>query len=431
MDESVTAIFRISRLLKIMRDSKFEWASDVRQQLKMLARSVSSIANIGCLLLIFMFVFSVLGTGFFFNARLQDNVNSRVNFQTLGNSFMTLFHCLTGENWNNIMSDLKTGLCSDDRPALDYACGGLYTARFYFFAFYVIGSLLMLNLFVAVMLNNISRPDPHGGKQRRQNLVKKFKQAWMQIDVKTTMHIHFSELENLLLRVGNPLGSSVWSLHSDRLQILLSLQIPVIGGKISYIDTFIALARYSHVTTDTQDGFYDPFSELPPSHTTSKLVRRVWRFKYKHSLTSRLTQRRLSVAAAQQGAESKLRGSLQSPQKSDNSLARATSETRSSALASAKSVGRSETAFEEEADTGLVTVVVWKIADALMRLTGQELPLHEGNVKFQEFQDEPFTQFRLAYAGWVILRSLMRMRAARRESELALNASSTIRRVES
>lgn len=36
----------------------------------------------------------------------QDVINSKVNFESLGNSLLTLFRCATGEGWNDIMSEL-------------------------------------------------------------------------------------------------------------------------------------------------------------------------------------------------------------------------------------------------------------------------------------------------------------------------------------
>jgi hypothetical protein len=341
----------------------------------MLIRSASSIANVGFLIVLFMFVFSVLGTGFFFNAQLRTNLNKHANFQTFGNSFMTLFRCITGEGWNLIMSDLKQQLCLDQSLSLDYACGGDYVARIYFFAFFVIGSLIMLNLFVAVMLNNISGPDPR--KSWRHHMTDKFKSAWRRIDVDGTMHIHISELERLLLMIGAPLGASIWSSHSDRLPKLLALQIPVIAGEISYIDTFIALSRYCLVTTDIQDGFFDPFADLPPSHITATLIRRVWRFKFKHRLRKTL--------------------------KHTMGLFRRASRDASRPTATA--------ALQHASD--MAGTLARTVSNELLGQDALSDELEHG--PFREFQEESFIQFRYAYSGWLILRLMMRARTARRK----------------
>ena len=67
---------------------------------------MSEILNIGSLLILFLFMFVILGMNLFSNVQLQTNLNQNINFQTFGAAFITLFITSTGENWPLVMADL-------------------------------------------------------------------------------------------------------------------------------------------------------------------------------------------------------------------------------------------------------------------------------------------------------------------------------------
>ena len=52
------------------------------------------------------FIFAVIGMNLFNGIKFQKFLNSDANFDTFGNSFMTLFRCSTGESYNGIMHDV-------------------------------------------------------------------------------------------------------------------------------------------------------------------------------------------------------------------------------------------------------------------------------------------------------------------------------------
>ena len=68
---------------------------------------MSEILNIGSLLILFLFMFVILGMNLFSNVQLQTNLNQNINFQTFGTAFITLFITSTGENWPLVMADLS------------------------------------------------------------------------------------------------------------------------------------------------------------------------------------------------------------------------------------------------------------------------------------------------------------------------------------
>jgi len=72
-----------------------------------------SLANVGALLLLFIYIYSVLGMNLFAQVKLQADLNRHANFQTFTRSFMTLIRVSTGEAWYEIMNN-----CGQQRSVL-------------------------------------------------------------------------------------------------------------------------------------------------------------------------------------------------------------------------------------------------------------------------------------------------------------------------
>lgn len=66
-----------------------------------------SMASLGLLLMLFIFMFSIIGMSLFALVDIKDTdeLTRHVNFQTFGAAFLTLLRCSTGEAWNAIMFD--------------------------------------------------------------------------------------------------------------------------------------------------------------------------------------------------------------------------------------------------------------------------------------------------------------------------------------
>ena len=75
--------------------------------------------------------------------RIYDDMASeevpRNNFESLTNAFVTVFQVLAGEAWNSIMDDVV-------------GAGGPM-ATLYFVSWVVLGQFMLLNLFLAVLLD--------------------------------------------------------------------------------------------------------------------------------------------------------------------------------------------------------------------------------------------------------------------------------------
>ncbi|KAE9253486.1 hypothetical protein PF002_g3305 [Phytophthora fragariae] len=142
---------RIFRLFKLARS----WPS-LQKLIRLIANAVSEVGNFSVFLLLFMYVYALLGMQIFGN-RFRFDSNGipltspaadmdseiyvpRANFDSLLWSGVTVFQVLTGENWNNVLFD---GWRSTGSVAL-----------LYFISLVIFGNFIVLNLFLAILLSH-------------------------------------------------------------------------------------------------------------------------------------------------------------------------------------------------------------------------------------------------------------------------------------
>uniref|UniRef100_A0A7S2IRG1 Ion transport domain-containing protein n=1 Tax=Haptolina brevifila TaxID=156173 RepID=A0A7S2IRG1_9EUKA len=171
---SVLRAFRIFRLFKLVRS-----IDSLRRIISTLASSLRSVVYLALLLLLIILIFILLGmelfggryphpeynyTSYDFNvtwAELKihdtstDGGPSRYNFDDFGSALLSIFVVLSGENWNEIMFD-------SHRASWDYDTTSAFPfpwAIVYFLFLFVIGNLLLFNLFIAILLSNFDDDD--------------------------------------------------------------------------------------------------------------------------------------------------------------------------------------------------------------------------------------------------------------------------------
>lgn len=161
-DINILRAFRVARLFILLRHS-----SGMLSILRTLVASLPSLCNVGSLLFLLYFVFAILGMNVFGQEEKDfvqgDCINDVVNFQDIGLSILTLFRSSTGESWNCIMHDLMK-----NHPVV---------APVYFVLFTTFGSFIVLNLLIAVILENFNDYTENSGLTIEQDLKKKRKQS--------------------------------------------------------------------------------------------------------------------------------------------------------------------------------------------------------------------------------------------------------------
>ncbi len=104
--------------------------------------------------------YALAGVILFGSVKYGEAVNRQANFRTAINSVSMLFRIVTGEDWNRVLHDcmLSRPYCTKRRNSnyWDNDCGNWVAAIIYFCSFYVIITYIVLNLLVAIIMENFS-----------------------------------------------------------------------------------------------------------------------------------------------------------------------------------------------------------------------------------------------------------------------------------
>ncbi|XP_056871734.1 voltage-dependent T-type calcium channel subunit alpha-1I isoform X2 [Takifugu flavidus] len=135
---SVLRTFRLLRVIKLVR-----FMPALRRQLVVLMKTMDNVATFCMLLMLFIFIFSILGMHIFgckFSLKTEagDTVPDRKNFDSLLWAIVTVFQILTQEDWNVV---LYNGMVSTS------PCASLY-----FVALMTFGNYVLFNLLVAILV---------------------------------------------------------------------------------------------------------------------------------------------------------------------------------------------------------------------------------------------------------------------------------------
>uniref|UniRef100_A0AAQ5XP84 Voltage-dependent L-type calcium channel subunit alpha n=1 Tax=Amphiprion ocellaris TaxID=80972 RepID=A0AAQ5XP84_AMPOC len=174
------------------------------------------------------------------------HINRNNNFQTFPQAVLLLFRCATGEAWQEIMLACMPGkLCdpeSDYNPGEEMTCGSGF-AIIYFITFYMLCAFLIINLFVAVIMDNFdyltrdwSILGPHH--------LDEFKRIWSEYDPEAKGRIKHLDVVTLLRRIQPPLGFGKLCPHRVACKRLVAMNMPLNSdGTVMFNATLFALVR--------------------------------------------------------------------------------------------------------------------------------------------------------------------------------------------
>lgn len=167
--ESAAGIMSAMRALRLLRVVKLarHWQA-FQQILQALVAAMVDISSFSVLLILFLFIFALLGMEIFaFSVYIdtegeavfgQENIQAafergdtltwpRVNFNNVFNSLLTVFIVVVAEDWNQVMYLYVR--------ALSYDAGiGRSLSIIYFLCLFILGNTIMLALFTALLLKS-------------------------------------------------------------------------------------------------------------------------------------------------------------------------------------------------------------------------------------------------------------------------------------
>uniref|UniRef100_A0A8D2N8H2 Voltage-dependent L-type calcium channel subunit alpha n=1 Tax=Zonotrichia albicollis TaxID=44394 RepID=A0A8D2N8H2_ZONAL len=238
-------LFRVMRLVKLLSRGE-----GIRTLLWTFIKSFQALPYVALLIVMLFFIYAVIGMQVFGKIALNDTteINRNNNFQTFPQAVLLLFRCATGEAWQEIMlACLPDKKCDpESEPAnsteADHSCGSSF-AVFYFISFYMLCAFLIINLFVAVIMDNFdyltrdwSILGPHH--------LDEFKRIWAEYDPEAKGRIKHLDVVTLLRRIQPPLGFGKLCPHRVACKRLVSMNMPLNSdGTVMFNATLFALVR--------------------------------------------------------------------------------------------------------------------------------------------------------------------------------------------
>ncbi|XP_073086822.1 voltage-dependent L-type calcium channel subunit alpha-1D isoform X7 [Manis javanica] len=236
-------LFRVMRLVKLLSRGE-----GIRTLLWTFIKSFQALPYVALLIAMLFFIYAVIGMQMFGKVAMRDNnqINRNNNFQTFPQAVLLLFRCATGEAWQEIMLACLPGkLCdpeSDHNPGEEHTCGSNF-AIVYFISFYMLCAFLIINLFVAVIMDNFdyltrdwSILGPHH--------LDEFKRIWSEYDPEAKGRIKHLDVVTLLRRIQPPLGFGKLCPHRVACKRLVAMNMPLNSdGTVMFNATLFALVR--------------------------------------------------------------------------------------------------------------------------------------------------------------------------------------------
>ncbi|CAF3954112.1 unnamed protein product [Rotaria sp. Silwood2] len=263
-------LFRVMRLVKVLSRGE-----GIRTLLWTFIKSFQALPYVALLIAMLFFIYAVIGMQMFGKIALDDEteINVNNNFQTFFNSLLVLFRSATGEAWQEIMYACGPSAkpkCDDRSRSFKNENCGNYFAIPYFLSFYILCSFLIINLFVAVIMDNFdyltrdwSILGPHH--------LDEFVRLWSEYDPEAKGRIKHLEVVNLLRSITPPLGFGKFCPHRTACKKLVSMNMPLNqDGTVMFNATLFALIRTS-LKIKTEGNIDQANEEL------RAVIRKIWK----------------------------------------------------------------------------------------------------------------------------------------------------------
>ncbi|XP_032948505.1 voltage-dependent R-type calcium channel subunit alpha-1E isoform X7 [Rhinolophus ferrumequinum] len=242
---SFLKLFRAARLIKLLRQGY-----TIRILLWTFVQSFKALPYVCLLIAMLFFIYAIIGMQVFGNIKLDEesHINRHNNFRSFFGSLMLLFRSATGEAWQEIMlSCLGEKGCEPDITAPsgqneNERCG-TDLAYVYFVSFIFFCSFLMLNLFVAVIMDNfeyLTRDSSILGPHHLDEFVR----VWAEYDRAACGRIHYTEMYEMLTLMSPPLGLGKRCPSKVAYKRLVLMNMPVAEDMtVHFTSTLMALIR--------------------------------------------------------------------------------------------------------------------------------------------------------------------------------------------
>eukprot|EP00070_Physeter_catodon_P005004 XP_007110560.2 sodium channel protein type 10 subunit alpha isoform X1 [Physeter catodon] len=236
----VVRLARIGRILRLIRGAR-----GIRTLLFALMMSLPALFNIGLLLFLVMFIYSIFGMANFAYVKWEAGIDDMFNFQTFANSMLCLFQITTSAGWDGLLSPiLNTGppYCDPNLPNSNGTrgnCGNPVVGILFFTTYIIISFLIVVNMYIAVILENFNVATEQSTEPLSEDDFDMFYETWEKFDPEATQFITFSALSDFADMLSGPLR-----IPKPNGNILIQMDLPLVpGDKIHCLDILFTFTK--------------------------------------------------------------------------------------------------------------------------------------------------------------------------------------------
>ncbi|KAM8788190.1 sodium channel protein type 9 subunit alpha isoform 1-T1 [Rhynchonycteris naso] len=237
----VIRLARIGRILRLIKGAK-----GIRTLLFALMMSLPALFNIGLLLFLVMFIYAIFGMSNFAYVKKEAGINDMFNFETFGNSMICLFQITTSAGWDGLLAPILNSGPPDCDPEKDHPgssvkgdCGIPSVGIFYFVSYIIISFLVVVNMYIAVILENFSVATEESTEPLSEDDFEMFYEVWEKFDPDATQFIEYRKLSDFAAALDPPLLIA----KPNKVQ-LIAMDLPMVNGdRIHCLDILFAFTK--------------------------------------------------------------------------------------------------------------------------------------------------------------------------------------------
>ncbi|XP_064364133.1 sodium channel protein type 5 subunit alpha-like [Dromaius novaehollandiae] len=265
-------LVRIGRILRLIRKAR-----GIRTLLFALLMSLPALFNIGLLLFLVMFIYAVVGMTNFACVGWKGGIDNLFNFQTFVSSMLCLFQITTSAGWDGLLSPMLNGpdSCAPNLNLTnrkDISCINQPVAIVFFVSYIIISFLIVVNMYIAVILENFSVATEESTGPLCEDDFDMFYEIWGNFDPQATQFIEYSALSDFADALAEPLRIP----KPNTIQ-LISMDLPIVSGdKIHCLDILLAFTKRVLGESENLDGLElhmeEKFMAANPSKVSYKPI---------------------------------------------------------------------------------------------------------------------------------------------------------------
>ncbi|XP_043344122.1 sodium channel protein type 3 subunit alpha isoform X2 [Cervus elaphus] len=237
----VIRLARIGRILRLIKGAK-----GIRTLLFALMMSLPALFNIGLLLFLVMFIYAIFGMSNFAYVKKEAGIDDMFNFETFGNSMICLFQITTSAGWDGLLAPILNSAPPDCDPdtihpgsSVKGDCGNPSVGIFFFVSYIIISFLVVVNMYIAVILENFSVATEESAEPLSEDDFEMFYEVWEKFDPDATQFIEFSKLSDFAAALDPPLLIA----KPNKVQ-LIAMDLPMVSGdRIHCLDILFAFTK--------------------------------------------------------------------------------------------------------------------------------------------------------------------------------------------